>query len=119
MKFFYNDKLVRTSKTHHYTHAVIRIDTGKALTCSATRQGCESFINSYISEAVQGIENAKRALNALTAGRSKYEIKFGRKSYFETVKHDPAYYQEWIDGNNKRIEWIRTNWKIVELEERT
>lgn len=39
MKFYYNGKLIRTSRTHEYNFAAIS-PTGKCLTCSATYEGC-------------------------------------------------------------------------------
>jgi hypothetical protein len=47
MKFFYNDKLVRTSKTMNYTHAVIRDkENGEIVTwgCSSTLAGAQKAL---------------------------------------------------------------------------
>ena len=66
MRFYYNGQLVRTSKTHHYTHAIL-LDDGKAATCSTTRKGCEDWIARLVNESRRGIENAEAAIKALTA----------------------------------------------------
>lgn len=39
MKFYYNGKLVRTSKTHEYKYALINTETEKARACSKDLKG--------------------------------------------------------------------------------
>lgn len=121
MKFYYNGNLIRTSKNHHYTHAVIN-ENEKALTCSATRQGCEQFIQRYINESLEGIENSKNAIKALNAGKKGYYIKYGRITYWHSFseygENTVEKCEEWIEHCKNRIEWIKANWKIVEIEER-
>lgn len=43
MKFYYNGQLIRTSKTHHYTHACVEISEKgiRCIGCSSTKQGAE------------------------------------------------------------------------------
>lgn len=44
MKFYYNDKLLRTSKHHHYTHAVIQTykdGTVVVVGCRTTKENAE------------------------------------------------------------------------------
>lgn len=45
MKFYYNGQLIRTSKNHHYTHAVVKV-TEKGVICygcSSTEKGAEKL----------------------------------------------------------------------------
>lgn len=49
MKFYYNNKLVRTSKNHHYTHAWKWRDSEKVLGCNANRELAQKAKDSYIS----------------------------------------------------------------------
>lgn len=47
MKYYYKGKLVRTSKTHHYTHAIIRHEENGVFTCvgcSSSEQGAEKLM---------------------------------------------------------------------------
>lgn len=41
MKFYYNGKLVRTSKTHEYKFALLNTETGKAYACSKDMKGMD------------------------------------------------------------------------------
>lgn len=53
MKFYYNDKLVRTSKTHEYKYAVINKQITKSnpvKSCSTTYEGCVKYIEKMISD---------------------------------------------------------------------
>lgn len=119
MKFYYNDTLIRTSKTHQYTHALIN-SKGAAVTCSATKEGCEQFRQRYISEQQQAIANFMNAIKALNVGSKGYFVKWGRQEHFRKFEADDTvtHYNEQIENANKQIEYYRTNWKIVELEER-
>lgn len=45
MKFYYNGKLVRTSKTHEYKYALINIETGHCYACGADRRNPENELN--------------------------------------------------------------------------
>lgn len=118
MKFYYNEKLMRTSKTHHYAYAVINVNNMKCLTCSATKKGCEDFIQQYIRESEEGINNANNAINAINHGHNYYWTSFGRKTYRSEIDKPIEYYKNWIERNNASIKWRKENWKIVELEER-
>ena len=120
MKFYYNDKLIRTSKTHVYSHAVINTVTGRVIGCRSTLLGAQQLFNSYISEARTGIENAKRGLKAVQAGKKVYESRRGNRTYWDRINKgdDEAYFQKWIDSNEAYIERISRDWKVVPLEAR-
>ena len=47
MRYYYNGQLIRTSKTHHYTHAVIIRKEDKVICygCSSSEKGAEKLMN--------------------------------------------------------------------------
>ena len=118
MKFYYQDKLIRTSKNHNYTHAVINTKTGACVGCRTSEQACQSLINSEVNRYYQGIENGHKAIDALEAGKAGYYSKDGRKSWY--IKFDSRltveYYKEHIQVSRQSLKYISDNWKIVELE---
>lgn len=122
MKFYYNGKLVRTSKAHVYTHAVIDQASGSLKGCRSNKDAALSIISSQISRYETDIKNCEIAIKALKAGKSYYVVKERGRSYpirFKDIE-DPTVdgYTKWIELDKKRIEYIRENWKVVELEAR-
>lgn len=120
MKFYYNGKLVRTSKNHVYTHAVIDQKNESLKGCRANKDTALSIISSEISRIEKEIKDCKTAIKALEAGKSYYVIKERGHSYpirFKDV-NDPTVerYTKWIEEYNQTIEYIRKNWIVVELE---
>lgn len=124
MKFYYNNELIRTSKNHEYTHAVIDTQTGRCLGCRTSAQACESIISSEISRHMSCIEDENKMLKALESGkrsyRTSYRTRNGMRSWTENIDPKITIEQinEWIDSRNESINYIRNNWKIVELERR-
>lgn len=118
MKFYYDGKLIRTSKTHHYTHAVVNTATGKCLTCSSTLKGCEQFVSSHLNGYRCGIKNCKTAIKAIEDGKTRYNFTDGRRTFVEKIYWTKEEYEERIADREDSIERIEKNWKIVELEER-
>ena len=118
MKFYYEGKLIRTSKTHHYTHAIVC--EGTAIMCSATRQGCEREKQRYLSQQREIIKSYQDGIKYLRDGKKGYYVKDGRSSYYVPFdKYDTAErYEKWIKESENRIQHITNNWKIVEIEER-
>ena len=93
MKFYYNGVLIRTSKTHNYTHAVIgqKLDDGKYALygCRTSEEAAQSIITTEINRYKVSIENCKNAIKALNAGKSGYDDKFrGRHYYIKFGKGD-------------------------------
>ena len=117
MKFYYNGQLVRTSKTHEYTHAVVT-KSGDCIGCRTNRQNAEYIISTEIHQNEMGIKNAKAAIEAIKAGKSIYRCHIGNRSYYEKCGKSIEYYEKWIKNNEERIEYIRNNWIVVELEQR-
>lgn len=126
MKFYYNDQLMRTSKNHNYTHAVVieREDgTIRCYGCHKDRKGCEAEITREINSCHTGIENAQAAIKALNAGKAGYYSKYGRgKSCwipFKECTHPTVErYEECINDRKATIDKINRTWKVVELEAR-
>ena len=120
MKFYYQDKLIRTSKNHNYTHAVIDTRTGKCLGCRTSMEACESIITTEINRFLRGIHSNEERIKALEAGKSGYYIKDGKRTYWHKFGSSPydtiEKSHENIDSYRKMIESIRQNWQIVELE---
>lgn len=120
MKFYYEGKLVRTSKNHIYTHAVIDVTTGSLKGCRANEDTAYSIITSHIKACELGIKNSEAAIKALEAGKSGYFIKEGRCSYFHKFgkENTKERYIKSIKWNEEEIERVQKNWKVVELEAR-
>ena len=121
MKFYYKDKLIRTSKNHQYTHAVIDITNGEVKGCRTSITAAQQIINSEINGCEEVIHNAKAALVALSQGKTGYHVKDGRRTWY--CKFDPKWHNETVLNEDIRIyteaiEKVKQNWKIVELEER-
>lgn len=120
MKYYYNGELVRTSKNHIYTHAVIDITNNSLKGCRSSKDNAEAIISSEISHYEQKIRNYESALKALENGKSGYYAKEGRRTYYN--RFDPARtaeeYRKWIEWNKEYISRVKNNWKVVELERR-
>ena len=121
MKFYYNGKLIRTSKCHIYTHAVIDTATGRCEGCRADKKNAESIISSEISRHQKGIEDCKRCINAVNQG--KKGVRFYERngwSWFRKFEEDDTveHFEKWIKSHDENIERIKQNWKVVELEAR-
>lgn len=120
MKFYYNNELVRTSKSHIYTHAVIDMATGSCKGCRANRETAEAIISTEISMYNRGIENCKKAIKALGNGSSGYMERYGKRTYFNRFGADDTIesFKESIEWRVSRINEIKETWKVVELEAR-
>lgn len=116
MKFYYGDKLIRTSKNHVYTHAVLSPE-GKTFTCSSSREGAEKTLRSKISWWREGAQNLQNAIKAIKAGRTTYTVKEGRNTYTARVTGTLECYQKQIQVIEGIIAGYRS-YQIVELEAR-
>lgn len=112
MKFYYKGQLMRTSKNHHYTHAVIRHNEDGTITCmgcSSSEQGAEkimqglgAFINYKIWQSVQnGTYKPK--------DRWSYSLERMRKEV-------PKEYES-IDAVVEHYRHIISKYEIVKVEE--
>lgn len=117
MKFYYEDKLIRTSKTHVYTHALIG-KSGEVITCSATREGCEKELLWRLHNIERSITNHENALKAKATGKKQVRWLDGRTSYYVKLcdLDDLDVFEEYIVAEKEIIFTITHEWKIVELE---
>ena len=124
MKFYYNGKLVRTSKTHEYHFAIINPESGNVWSCHGTRDAAVKEFRRPIAEAESGIETSKRAIKAIEAGRPYIIEKQGRYSYKIDLKGKDIFgldrslvntWEEYIESDLKRIKELEKR-QIVELE---
>ena len=121
MKFYYNGKKIRESKTHEYKYATIATNRDdKVLTCSATRDGAQAFINRYICERESEIKTCENILRAIETGAKSFYAVYGRKTEYCKIRewHTVEDTRERIEECKRAIENIKTCWKIVELEAR-
>lgn len=119
MKFYYNDKLIRTSKTHVYTHALLD-QSSKAVTCSATREGCEKELSRSIRKIEQRMMNYENALKAKAAGKTQVMWIDGRSSFYMNLNNLKSIdsFAEYIEIDKEMIRVRKHEWKIVELDAR-
>lgn len=120
MKFYYNGKLIRTSKSHTYTHAVIDTVTGGCKGCRASKETAEAIISTEVAYYEKKIGNYKNAVKALQNGKSGYYAKDGRRTYYSKFSADSTVerYNEWIGWDRNYINSVKANWQVVELEAR-
>ena len=120
MKFYYEGKLIRTSKNHVYTHAVIDMASGKLIGCRASEDAARSVISSEISSYKTGIKNTQSMQKAIEQGKRMYRVTEGRRSCYMPIDSGDTLERcrEWIEYREKAIERIRKDWKVVELEAR-
>lgn len=122
MKFYFEGQKIRESKTHHYTHALIkRTEDGViCFACSSSQKGAEKPKNDKIREHERNIANAERRIKALEAGKSGVVSKgYGFVKFsemwegFRTIESN----KEIIAENQRNLEKVR-EWEVVEIEER-
>ena len=118
MKFYYKDKLVRTSKNQHYTHAVIT-ESEKGIgvwACASRRDLAEKAMQKEINwHSAQG-DNLREHIKAIENGKKEYYC-HGR--YYKTSPKDDAdALRRYLAEHEERIAEMRATFKIVELEER-
>lgn len=118
MKFYYNGKLIRTSKNHIYTHAVINKETGKLIGCRKSLDLAEAIKTEQINRFYHGIATHEAEIEALKAGKKGIWLKDGRHSWYKdfTEIHTVEYFEECIESLKRSIKNVSENWEIVELE---
>lgn len=111
MKFYYKGKLIRTSKTHNYTHAVMLGNT--LISCASSydlaSKAYANYLNIYRGRKI----NSAKAMAALNAGQDYYINRRGDKitsQYMCTYEGYAKMFEE--------AEHILKNTHIVELEAR-
>lgn len=119
MKFYYKDKLIRTSKSHIYTHAVIDMTTGGLIGCRSSETTARQVISTEISQWQRGIKNYQSLLKAIEQGKQMFRLTEGRRSWYEPVGNRTVEHcNKCIKHSEEQIQYIIDNWQVVELEAR-
>lgn len=112
MKFYIDGKLVRTSKTHDYTHALMWHDS--VISCHGSYEQAVKALNRKIAERNYDIENNRAAIKAIDEGRTNYLWKFGRERWQAKVSEPRENYEATI----VRLKECITHYHVRELEAR-
>lgn len=122
-KYYYNGKLIRTSKTNsNYTHAVIEEYKGeiKVLACRSSKQNAQNEYNRIWNDRYGiRIENLKNKIDAMRNGRNYYWHKIGRRVYKTDIKN--ASLEEEINRLENIRKWAKDFMDyayVVEIEAR-
>lgn len=115
-KYYYEGKLIRTSKNHIYTHAIINTETGGCTSCHSSKELAEkakaALVARYKDDDIELLEKAIRN------GKSFFIVSVCRGHYAKipvqgrTLEDCTRYREE----NRKNRERILNNFKIVEVE---
>ena len=114
MKFYYNDKLVRTSKTHIYTHAVMFNEN--LIACSSSYDLAVKRLNEFISKNDKNMEYYEEVITKYENGIKSKVYSNGR---YKTMTDE--IYNEYVEMLNRAKEYRKekvNNTHIVELEQR-
>lgn len=122
MKYYYKDILVRTSETHHYTHAIIVENEQGGITrvyaCASsaqlanTRYNSEQNWNRRQRDFLKALIKAKQEEKEMFYFKGNIKYTKNYKNFtIESLEKDVADY-------DRIIERYYTTAKIVELEER-
>lgn len=103
MKFYYNGKLIRTSKTRHYKYAIGTSDTGTYATCSETMENAQ-----------KALDNLKKRIREVAESNYKFaqnpeNLAWLKERYGEQYDAEERYKKE-----ISRVQFA----EIVELEEK-
>jgi hypothetical protein len=118
MKFYYNGKKVRESKTHEYKYGVYSVSQDKIIGCSETREGAEAQITRIMADSRDALKTYEGALKALRFGSSGFDSYWGRRSTYVRFReeHTEKYFIEKIEYHKENLNRIRNTCKVVELE---
>lgn len=112
MKFYYNGKLVRTSKNHHYTHAYIKHNdngTFTCLGCSSSYKGIEKMMLSNPNYQNYRLYTSVQDGTYKPKDRYAYDI--------EKMKKQAVKYYGGVDEAVEYYKNIISRFEIVEIEE--
>lgn len=119
MKFYYDGKLVRTSKTHDYKFAIMWPD-GECTSCHGTLEAAKKEYRRRIAEIEGAISEDRQIIQAIRQGREYFRYKVCRTWFrikLTGEKGRVEYWEEEIAQLNKRIEELEAR-RIVDLEAR-
>lgn len=118
MKFYYNGKLVRTSKTHEYHFGILNADGTKVTSCHGTYEAAMKEMNRRPGEIRSRIAELETGIKAIQAGKSYYLTKICGRTYKVSIGKDTEEdYRHYIDQNRDALNRLAKR-KIVELEAR-
>lgn len=117
MKFYYEGKLIRTSKTHEYKYAAIS-SSGHCLKCSATKQGAQAELDRIFRESMRNLEFYRAALQALEIGEARVRNSRGEWIKLDTTWYKPEELRKWIKSIEENAPTFYERNKVVELEAR-
>ena len=125
MKFYFNGKLIRTSKNHEYKYAILSENDG-VWSCHSTLEAAEKEYRKPIAARETDIHECMVAIEMLKNGRNYMEVRRGGrwfkvqlkgKDHRGDDKADVATWEKYIKNDKTAIESLNTR-KIVELEAR-
>lgn len=122
MKFYYEGKLVRTSKTHEYKFAAIDVSKAdgekiSALKCSATHEGAKSEIDRKRNNALNAITHYEQMIKAIENGyKHMWAKECGHAYKIDLTKYSIDELRSYIDSERKYLDYIQMNFKVVQLE---
>lgn len=111
-KYYYQGKLVRTSKTHDYSFAVIRErkdGTFTLIACSKTKELAERRLNSEMSNSKHNLKAEEERLKRMKRG-----LKVPK--WWSKEENTIAGLEQLIEDRKKSIERYYEEAKVVELE---
>ena len=104
MKFYYNNKLIRTSKTHNYKYAVITA-SGRLLCCASSYDLALKGIQTNTGTQRSNLDFYKKELDALNKGLNSFYItnrwgcnKFKVEHTREQLESKIMDYEKWLQG---------------------
>ena len=120
MKFYYEGKLVRTSKTHEYHYGVWNKKYQKMKSCNSTKELAEKELRTYINEPLNYIEETKEAIKAFQSGKKGYWTKVGHRTFYVRFVNGDTIedMEQTIKHNQELYEYRKNNYCVVELEAR-
>ena len=119
-EYSYNGKiLVKASRISNYEYACI--DTGrdnKLVQISRTEDGAKQEWKRRDSWTNEGIQNNRRVIKAIEAGKTKVRLADGRRSFIYDINHTIEEEEDFIKEKEALLEYRRNFYKIVKVEKR-
>ncbi len=115
MKLYYDGKLIRTSKNHEYTHAVIDTETGSCLGCGTSLENAQAILNQNINEYETEINNCDLGLKAISENKTYYYPIVKGKSRKSDIILSAETYIRLMNEYESTLKRVKRH-KVVELE---
>lgn len=111
MKFYYKGQLIRTSKNHHYTHAIIIVEDNefKCVACSSSRELAE--------KAFENLAVYKNYRIMLSVKNGTYKKKDRWSKSIEELRSEAINEYGSVDEELNYWENAIGKYEIVEIEE--